>query len=227
MEGRTIKPGECPTLERCPAVTQGNFTVRLLMPGCVEMEMCWRLRHRIFVQQRGWVPEDPGCPGLERDCYDAFSCHLAVFKDDQLVAYLRALPWRPGCGFMLEQEFLPLLLPEAQRCFVQDNAVELTRLVVAPAPSLALREVPLVSELLFKLFYQLAQRQGWEHIYIVVEQGWLPLFARRFGFQFEPQGRPHTFPDGTRTVAAHARLSDFEASLALHRPDKLAWYRKP
>lgn len=190
------------------------------------VEAFQRLRYGYFVRQRGWVAEDARHPGREKDCYDASSFHLGVFKDGKLVAYLRALAWQPGCGFMLEREFRPLLPAEADGCLDRQNAVELTRLVVAPRPELALREVGPASELLFRLFYQVARRQGWERLYIVVEEGWLPLFMRRFGFSFEPLGCPHTFPDGTRTVAAQARLGDLEAGLAGNCPHKLDWYRE-
>jgi len=204
-----------------------RYRGRLLGMNDTQMEACWRLRHRSFVQQRRWVLDDPARPGLESDRYDEDARHLTVFHGERLVAYLRALPWQLGRGFMLQREFRPLLPLEAGPYLIQPNAVELTRLVVASPPELALREVLIVSELLFKLFYQLAQRERWEHIYIVVEQRWLPLFVRRFGFPFESLGRPHTFPDGTRTVAAQARLSDLEVTLAKNDPDKLAWYREP
>lgn len=186
-----------------------------------------RLRYGYFVRQRRWVAEDTNCPGHESDCYDVSSFHLGVFKGERLVAYMRTLPWQPGCGFMLEHEFRLLLPEEANFQLVHRNAVELTRLVVAPHTELALRDVPQVSELLFRLFYQVAQRRGWEQLYIVVEPHWLPLFARRFGFRFEPLSHSYTFPDGTRTVAAQARLADLEAGLAEKCPDKLRWYQEP
>jgi len=217
------------TLTETPlGFTAGYYTSRVLNSASLpEAEAFQHLRFDYFVQQRGWVAEDPAHPGRESDCYDPSSQHLAVFKDERLVAYMRALPWRAECGFMLEHEFCSLVPTEAERHLVRHvNAVELTRLVVASHPVLSLREVPLVSELLFKLFYQSAQRQGWEHLYIVVEQGWLPVFRRRFGFSFKPLGPPHTFPDGTRTVAAQAHLMDLEAALAQNCPEKLHWYRE-
>lgn len=206
--------------------SQGCYTARSIDGARAhEVEAFERLRFDYFVRQRAWVDEDAHCPERERDCYDASSHHLGVFKGERLVAYLRALPWQPGCGFMLEREFRALLPAGASGQLAYPCAVELTRLVVAPRHELPLREVSLVSELLFRLFYQLARHQGWQHLYIVVEEAWLPLFARRFDFRFEPLGCPHTFPDGTRTVAALARLDDLEAGLAANCPDKLEWYR--
>ena len=208
-------------------VGAGRLVARMVSAAPDEVEAVERLRFDYFVRQRAWVAEDARCPERERDCYDASSHHLGVFKEGKLMAYLRALPWEPGCGFMLEREFRALLPAGVGGQLAHPRAVELTRLVVAPRPVLALREVPLVSELLFRLFYQVARRHGWERIYIVVEEAWLPLFARRFGFRFEPLGCPYTFPDGTRTVAAQARLADLEAGLAEGCPDKLDWYREP
>jgi N-acyl-L-homoserine lactone synthetase len=210
------------------AVGENGFCARLIEAADhVSVEAFERLRYGYFVQQRGWVAEDAYCPGRESDGYDASSHHLAAFKDERLVAYLRVLPWRLEPGFMLEREFRCLLPPEIEPQLRRQNAVELTRLVIAPRSDLELREVPEASELLFKLFYRLALRCGWEHLYIVVEQGWLPLFSRRFGLRFEPLGCPQTFPDGTRTVAAQARVTDLEAGLAQSRPNKLDWYREP
>jgi N-acyl-L-homoserine lactone synthetase len=228
----TIKQNESPepspSVEETLAVHENGLCARLINgTDFLQVEAFQRLRYAYFVRQRGWVTEDPRCPGRESDCYDGSSFHLGVFKEENLVAYLRALAWQSGCGFMLEREFRSLLPFETGDCLDRHNAVELTRLVVAPRPELALREVGPSSELLFRLFYRLARRQGWENMYIVVEQDWLPLFSRRFGFSFEPLGCPHTFPDGTRTVAAQARLADLEAGLAKMCPDKLDWYRQP
>lgn len=206
---------------------EGRYAARVLDRGCPhEVEASERLRFGYFVRQRKWVAEDPLCPGRERDGYDAFCHHMGVFRGPQLVAYLRALPWQAGRGFMLEREFRALLPAEAQRGLAQQGAVELTRLAVAPRGELARREVPFVSELLFRLFYREARRWDWKSLYVVVEDAWLPLFERRFKFRLEPLGRPHTFPDGTRTVAAQARLADLEAALAERRPQKLGWYQE-
>ena len=208
--------------------SKGCYTARSIDGACPhEAEAFERLRFNYFVRQRAWVAEDARCLERETDCYDASAHHLGVFKDGKLVAYLRALPWEPNCGFMLEREFRALLPAGASGQLAHPRAVELTRLVVAPRYELPLREVPLVSELLFRLFYRLARHQGWQHLYIVVEENWLPLFSRRFGFSFELLGCPHSFPDGTRTVAAQARLADLEAGLAKDCPSKLDWYRGP
>lgn len=209
-------------------IQEGRFLSRQVdVANPHEVNSFQRLRYDYFVQQRKWVCEDLAHPERERDCYDSHAEHLAVFEDDQVVAYLRALEWRSECGFMLEREFQCLLPPDFALHLSHCGAVELSRLVIAPQTRLSLREGRNVAELLFKLLYKLSLQRGWQHLYIVVEAAWLPLFQRRFGFPFHPLGPLHVFPDGTRTVAAYANIAELETVLAKYDPDKLAWYQQP
>lgn len=41
-----------------------------------ELEACLRLRHQVYVEERGWLP--PGRGGLETDQYDPHSAHVLV-----------------------------------------------------------------------------------------------------------------------------------------------------
>ncbi len=206
---------------------EGGFVARLVdVTQSCEVTAFQRLRYDYFVRQRGWVVDDPLSPGCEVDRYDAWAQHLAVFDGGQIVAYLRVQPWQAEYGWMLEHEFLCLLPSSPATPLLHHNAVELTRLVIANAPLLPRREARLVTELLFKLLYQISLHHGWEQLYIVVEQAWLPIFRRRFGLAFEPLGCPCVFPDGTVTVAAHAGISDLEIGLRQHDPEKLHWYQQ-
>jgi N-acyl-L-homoserine lactone synthetase len=209
-------------------VIEGHYTACVLAPGDARLEACWQLRHRVFVEQRGWVPDDPERPGLEVDAYDAHARHLAVFDGECLTAYLRALPWVPGVGFMLEREFSCLLASSARAGLPRTSAVELSRLAcrVARPPATFIRSgEPHPLEVLLKLLYRLALAEGIEHFHIVVEAAWLRPFARRFGLPFSPLGETQVLGGGTRTVAATATLPDLESAVLRRWPDKHAWYQ--
>ena len=211
------------------SVTEGRYEARLLAGDDTEMEACWRLRHRVFVQQRAWVPDNPAWPGLEVDAYDPHAWHLAAFDGQEIAAYLRALPWRPGIGFMLEREFSGLLAPSACAALPRAGAVELSRLACSGTGmgqsgfGRAGDLHPL--EVLLKLLYRLALAEKIEHFHIVVEASWLRPFTRRFALPFSPLGEARTLAGGTRTVAATAKLCDLRGAMLLRRPDKHLWYR--
>lgn len=212
------------TPKRELTVMEGPYTARLLAPDDAALLLCWQLRYRYFVQERGWVSPGACFSGEERDRYDQHAWHLAVLKDEQIVAYLRMLPWRTGVGFMLEDDF-QTLLPASCSTLPRHGAVELSRLVCCPR-SAAFQEsgAPQAVELLFKLMYQVAKAEQIEHLHIVVEAGWLRPFDRRFGLPFTPLGEVQVLAGGTRTIAATATLSDLQAALSGRWPDKYAWY---
>ncbi|WP_165498262.1 acyl-homoserine-lactone synthase [Siculibacillus lacustris] len=60
------------------------------------LEQAWRLRHRVFVEEKGW--HDLARPdGREIDAYDhAEATHLCVMRGDRVVAYARLLPTTRG-----------------------------------------------------------------------------------------------------------------------------------
>lgn len=191
------------------------------------LEECLRLRYGYFVETRGWVGANPQEPGIERDGYDEHCLHLAAWDGQGVAAYLRVLPFDPLVGFMLDRELSCLLSREEREALPREGAVELSRLVVRP--DVLLRrdhgQVHPVEEV-FKALYRASRERGFSRFYVVVEQGWLRPFARRFGVPFHLIGTPHVFPDGTSTVAGVATLDEFEAGVRRHNPDKLAWYQE-
>jgi N-acyl-L-homoserine lactone synthetase len=82
-----------------------------------------------------------------------------------------------------------------------------------------------VLELLFKLMYQVSLQQGITSFYAVAESSLLTILRRKFCLPFQLIGNPHTFPDGTKTRAAFAYVSDIEQALGDRGPEKLEWYR--
>lgn len=208
-----------------PCISAGCYAARLIdSSDFSDITSCQKLRYECFVLRKGWVSGDPSRPGCETDRYDPFCHHLGVFQGSHLVAYLRALPWRAEPGFMLEHEFRDLVSDAAEADLAQAGNVELSRLVVALPPGSERGEMIAVAELLFKLVYHLGRRLGWQAYYIVLEEAWLRVLNRRFELPFVPLGEPHVFPDGTRTLAAHARCATLEQAMRQVSPEKYRWY---
>lgn len=205
----------------------GKYCARLIpaQPNDA-LNACFRLRYRYFVQERGWVTAEM-CQGeVERDRYDDYALHLAVFDGREVLAYVRVLPHRPELGFMLDSEFSPLLDEEERRALPRDRAAELSRLVCQgnlPRRN-ATESHPL--ELLLKLLYRVCVEYGFQQFYIVVEDAWLKPFARRFGLPFRILGQPQVFPDSTQTVAATATLAELQESMKQHSLQKYDWYHE-
>ena len=142
------------------------------------------------------------------------------------MAYLRALPWQAEPGLMLQHEFRDLVCQKQTSLLGQPGNVEISRLVVAPPPGSERSESAAIAELLFKLVYRLGNRLGWRAYYIVLEEAWLRVLNRRFAIPFTPLGKPQTYADGTRTIAACAHCDDMERSMLSAAPDKYDWYRQ-
>lgn len=191
-----------------------------------ELDACFRLRHGYFVKQRGWVKAENGLDERESDAYDEHCLHLAVFKGSEVKAYLRALPFMPEVGWMLDREFAPLLREEERRCLVREGALELSRLVVCDdiADSHP-QDEPHPVEHLLKQLYGGSLQHGYGQFHIVVEEAWPVMLRRRFGLPFRAMGAPYSFPDGTRTVAATASLSELENGMRRFSVRRYAWYR--
>jgi len=141
------------------------------------------------------------------------------------VAYLRALPWQANPGFMLEHEFRDLISEDAACSLRREGTVELSRLIVAPPAGAGRSESAALAELLFKLVYCLGKRLGWTAYYIVLEEAWLRVLNRRFHLPFVPLGLPHTYPDGTKTLAASAQCDDLEQAMLQTSPNRYQWYQ--
>ncbi len=223
------------------SVVEGAHTARLVNPARLD-EVCafQRLRYDYYVVRRRWIVPDLDSPGRETDRYDPYAWHLAVFRNEsghasihavQMVAYLRVIPWTAPSGFMLGDEFACLTSPDELSNVPDSGSVELSRLVIAPAAGAPgnhqndSRGNPHhVIEILLKLLYHLSLKQQIEHYYIVVEASWLKMFTRRFHLPFRTIGHPHTFPDGTETIAAYTTRAALEEAVLSQNPDKYFWY---
>ncbi|BCM94126.1 hypothetical protein IAD21_06029 [Abditibacteriota bacterium] len=212
---------------RAPSVSSIVGQPSLVLPAShPRLRACFELRYRYFVEERGWVAANPDEPGVERDSYDDEAIHVAVQDGNGIAAYLRMLPFRSETGFMIDSEFSGVLSDEARQNLPRKDSLELSRLVVRSGFQLqsGMQVHPL--ELLFKQFYQESKARGFERFYIVVEPGWIRLFARNFGVVFRVMGQPYTFPDGTKAVAAAATLQELQEGMRRHSTMKWNWYEQ-
>ncbi len=224
-------PEEKQSASEVPEFREGAYCARLISTAdTLAFQACLQLRYGYFVQQRRWVGPRAECPGQEWDRYDPHALHLAVYDSDNLIAYLRVLPYREEVGFMLDDEFQCLIASQPASLLERPRTedVELSRLVCQHQPlrSHSGKDQFHPVELLLKLLYHVALNRGFEQFYIVVEENWLRPFARRFGLRFRVLDEPYTFPDGTRTVAASATLRELEAAMECFCRDKHAWYQQ-
>lgn len=68
-----------------------------------DLDAAFVLRHRICVEELGWVPARPD--GRERDEWDDGALHIGAFTGSGLVGYVRVVPDSPGRGIMTHRHF--------------------------------------------------------------------------------------------------------------------------
>ena len=68
-----------------------------------DIDAAFVLRHRICVDELGWVPAQPG--GRERDEWDDSAQHVGAFVGRRLVGYVRVVPESAGLGTMTHRCF--------------------------------------------------------------------------------------------------------------------------
>jgi hypothetical protein len=148
-------------------IAEGKRLACVVAPWDTTMrDACLRLR-RDFQRRAGW-----SILGTVPDRYDDVSLHLAVVREDGVVATLRSTPPQPHVGFMLEHEFASLVDP-AERLRCTPSSLEVSGLATAPgAPPERLADVML----LFRLWARVALATHATDAYFVVEEGLLARF---------------------------------------------------
>lgn len=205
-------------------IEEGGYVVKTLRTR-EEREMAYRLRHRIFCEELGWVSRREKLLEIdEYDC-DRETVSFGVFDEKgNLNAYLRLIPTsRPS---MLEDIFSFLIGPGHE--FRKDaHTAEISRLCVA----LEARKDSVsgnfgahhVSMLLYKGVYNWCLQNGVRSLYLVVEEKVYRLLNAR-GFPCELLGEGREMPDGVKAVAALMDWREFEFRNFVKRPDMLKWF---
>jgi N-acyl amino acid synthase of PEP-CTERM/exosortase system len=208
-------------------IREQDFIVKDLTTDSEKIQ-AYCLRHRIFCQELGWMPQREN--GQERDGYDYKAVFLGVYdRRRRLLAFLRLI--MPQTTFMLEREFSRLVGPE-HKIRKEDDTVEVSRLCVAPEArnckfsghfdSQGISSES-ISMLLYKGAYRWCVRKDIRYLYFVVEQKIYKLLHLK-GFPCKIIGRPKTMPDGEIAMAAIMDWREFEILNEIKRPKALEWF---
>lgn len=152
------------------------------------LEQCYRLRHRIFVEECGWqLPATPD--GREIDPFDTpEAVHLAVVEDGRPVAYSRLLPtMRPH---LLSEVYPELLggapLPRASWIY------EWTRFCVARERRDGVSAMSRPGQLIFVAVAELCLAAGIHAVTLQSDPIWLTRFLE-LGWRTRPLALPQTY----------------------------------
>ena len=163
-----------------------------------QMEVCLRWRHRIYVEEKRWMPPRPD--GLEIDQFDTDDAtYLLGFRDDTFVAGSRLRPFSTPTlladvfPHLVGRREMPSRSTDAEwtRMFVVPGARDRSRQSVAGAMCCAVMEYCLDA--------------GISRLGGIQETYWLPRWAD-FGWRVDLLGLPQDV-DGTSCVAALFEVS--------------------
>jgi acyl homoserine lactone synthase len=200
-----------------------NYTAKNII-NKREMLDAYRLRHKIFCQELGWVSDKSS--SFEIDSYDLHAVPIGVFDaQGDLKAFLRIITSRNT--FMMEKEF-PYLLQDDYEIQKKSDTAEISRLCVDPGARTEKITgnfgVHYVSMILYKGVYHWCLKNNVRYLYLVVEEKVYRLLCAK-GFPCDLIGEPRVMPDGVVAVAAMLDWKRFEETNELRRPNMLAWFR--
>jgi len=203
-------------------IQEGCFIVKNLIDEREKIQ-AHRLRHRIFCQELGWVPQSTDM--LEIDDYDDSAVFLGVFDEqDKLVAFLRFV--LPEKTFMIEKTFSSLIGLEHKIRKEKDTA-EISRLCIVPEARNNIIYgnfgIHTISMFLYKGVYHWCNRNGIRYLYLVAEHKVYRLLYAK-GFPCKMIGAPLTLEDSTIAVAAIIDLREFESVNKVKRPEMMGWF---
>ncbi len=170
-----------------------------------DLDAAFVLRHRICVEELGWVPAQPG--GRERDEWDDGALHVGAFADADLVGYVRVAPDSVGRGTMTHRYFAGMFRVTDPRPPIATTG-DLSRLVIAAGH----REPHLGRQLSVSLVDHAQHRSqdaGLRFWYLVTGDAQLGLLHHHYA-DVRILGRGTTSDGGTNSVV----LVDLESRTA-------------
>lgn len=175
-----------------------------------ELEGFFRARHKIYVEEKGWMPPSPD--GLEKDQFDTpLATYMIGLDNGRVIAGSRFLPTHVP---HLLSEVFPHLC--TQGLMTSPTVAEWTRGFIL-SEFRGGEGVPIMAQFCCAVMeYCLAE--GITHVGGIQEIYWLPLW-RRFGWKFKPLGEPAEI-DGTLCVPGYCEVSE-EALANVRRRAKL------
>lgn len=196
---------------------EGELLVKTLCSND-DLRAAYRLRHKVYSGQLGWVPPSP--EELEKDGYDAWATSVGLFLDSgALAGVIRLLP--SSGPFMLEKEFLPCL-NTGHQLRKESDTNEITRLTLDPT----FNDKGLSSRMLLVLLkglYQWLTANDIRFSYMVVEKRFLRVL-RAIGFPAQPISPYIALPPaGALSVAAILDWEEFRDDNSFRRPGFFEW----
>jgi acyl homoserine lactone synthase len=186
--------------------------------------LAYELRHKVFAEELGWVQQNDN--GLEQDAYDKYAEHFGVFKNTNILSYLRLVT--PDYRFMLEKEFSNLVSPGYVLRKDSDTR-EVSRLCV-DFDERSTRFCTDIGQLgvsmfLYRRVYQWCAEFNVRYLYLVVEYKVFRLL-KMLGFPCALIGEPTRMSDGIVAAAAIMDWRDFEDRNLLQKPELIAWFNQ-
>lgn len=198
-----------------------GFNVKNLTSSS-EQEEAYKLRHKVFVDELGWVPPQSNC--REIDAYDGDGMiSLGVFDHEgRMIAHMRiTLPQRV---FMMEKEFSSLIQIPIKKT---SRAVEVSRVCTEVDTRRAKVATTYgryhVAMVLYKGLYLWCKKNRVHHIYMVIEYKLLRLL-KLSGFPCREIGALTIMPDGVSAVAVRLNWREFDAVNKWCKPQLLIWF---
>ncbi len=163
--------------------------------GCIRKDLrgdgekcqAYRLRHRVFSEELGWVPRTTD--QMETDEYDSHAVPIGILDGQKrILAYARLV--LPDRAFMIERE-VSCLVSSNHRVRKEDNTAEVSRLCVSPEARNASVSgrfgTHSLSMLPYKRIYHWCARNRVRYVHIVVDCKIYRLFWAK-GFPCPPWG---------------------------------------
>lgn len=197
---------------------EGEYVVKTLTTE-EELIKSYRLRHLIFAETLRWVSETPG--RLEVDEYDGFAVPFGVFRNGEMLAYIRLALAKNY--YMLEKDFR-MLVGDGHHIRKAPDTGETSRFCVHPEARVDKVAGYNVYMFLFKGLYTWCRAHDIRYLYTVVEEKIYRLLCAR-GFPCNPVGDVVKMEDGTVARAVTVDWREFERLNMDKRPGLLAWFQ--
>lgn len=183
-----------------------------------ELSEVYKLRFKIYCQERGFESEEDHPNGYEADEYDPYSIHFIACIDSETVGTVRLILNNP-IGFPVEKH---CKISISQRGVKREKTVEISRLAVSKKV-LGYNRARIVFGL-FREIYQESKNLGISFFCSAMERSLYRLLSR-CSIRFLQVGLPVEY-HGLRAPFL-AELKDLEANIFLQNPDLFKLVTEP
>ncbi len=164
-----------------------------------ELQSSYRLRFKVYCEEKGWMSSADYPNGMETDSYDSKAIHVIAMDDNyQVVGNMRILP--AEYYSKLPYESHPGLFRGYRKAV---HVAELSRLIVT-----ATKNRIEVTHGILRATYQISKEMGLENWIFVLEPSLVRLLGR-FGFYLNAVGTPSMYFGGF-TMASICNIEQCE-----------------